>query len=925
MKLARQLSPLILLLCAMPALAIEGRFTVRGPVRLSAALVAAGLQMPTYPQGVQWLRPANANSQGAEKRALLRVMKEKHGRGRPESADVLAFLSWWEAQPVTGREYLPETDPRYLDVNPGKDPVLSAGDVVQWVKAPESVAVVGGSGVPCAVDYYPFTPVKAYLQACLGERLPDEVILVRPDGTVVRHGIADWLPGNEPEMAPGVWLLVPVPGLSADEQVLLARSLGTLGPFMGKHDRRPVRLDSFQKDLLPSSGDWGSVGLLQMPTARFRETGSVSASISHVQPYNRISIMFQPLDWLEGGFRYTEIRNRKYGPEDFSGDQTFKDKSIDFKLRLLKESERLPALAIGMRDLGGTSLFSGEYLVASKRHGDWDATLGMGWGNLASRGGFFNPFSYVFTDKFDDRSPSGNTTSDVNSGNYFRGETSLFAGVEWHSQDRQLTLKAEYDANNYEREPLGNRFDVDFPINIGAVYRVNRFIETQLAFERGNSVSVGVTLHGDLSALRAEKTNDLPALPVQSARPDKLAATWPQVAQAIQAQTGSQVLEVRESGNAMTVVMSTPNSTYLAPKIERAGRVMHAVAPAGIDWFNFELQNSGLSATTVSVDRQELIDRATRWQTADEVTRLLTPETPSRQGIAEKELYTQEPGRFGYNFGLDYNQIIGGPEGFILFQLDAVASARYNFDRNTWLFGSARGRIYDTYDDFTFDGRSGLPRVRTDVRRYLTEAPVAVTNLQLSRTFQNDEDSFTMFYAGYLERMFAGFGVEWMYRPQGSPVAVGVDINRARQRDFDGGFGLRDYLVTTGHATFYWDTGFQDLLAVAKIGRYLAGDIGVTFDLSRVFRNGVGMGAYATFTDASREEFGEGGFSKGIYLNVPFDALLNNSTRTGTTLGWSPLTRDGGAVLARSFGLFSLTDTRQPRTFGLMAPQPASR
>ena len=68
--------------------------------------------------------------------------------------------------------------------------------------------------------------------------------------------------------------------------------------------------------------------------------------------------MFQPFDWMEGGFRYSSISNRIYGITD---QQSYKDKSIDLKLRLLKESAYVPQLALGFRDFGGT----GWYVVVA--------------------------------------------------------------------------------------------------------------------------------------------------------------------------------------------------------------------------------------------------------------------------------------------------------------------------------------------------------------------------------------------------------------------------------------------------------------------------------------------------------------------------------------------------------------------------------
>ena len=82
--------------------------------------------------------------------------------------------------------------------------------------------------------------------------------------------------------------------------------------------------------------------------------------------------------WLEGTIRYTDVRTRKYSSdEDFSGDQSYKDKSFDFKVRLWEEDYSLPQVALGKRDIAGTGLFDGEYLVASKMAGPVDFTFGI--------------------------------------------------------------------------------------------------------------------------------------------------------------------------------------------------------------------------------------------------------------------------------------------------------------------------------------------------------------------------------------------------------------------------------------------------------------------------------------------------------------------------------------------------------------------
>ena len=107
--------------------------------------------------------------------------------------------------------------------------------------------------------------------------------------------------------------------------------------------------------------------------------------------------------------------------------------------------------------------------------------------------------------------------------------------------------------------------------------------------------------------------------------------------------------------------------------------------------------------------------------------------------------------------------------------------------------------------------------------------------------------------------------------------------------------------------TGYLQTGFYNVLAKGSVGRYLAGDYGATLDLSRRFNNGITIGGWATQTNVSSEEFGEGSFDKGVYFTFPFDAFFARSTTSTGTIAWNPLTRDGGARLARFYQLYDMT------------------
>ena len=102
-----------------------------------------------------------------------------------------------------------------------------------------------------------------------------------------------------------------------------------------------------------SQSDFGGTGLLQMPNARIAPEGEFSVNYRDNDQYRFYSTSVALFPWLEGTIRYTDVRTRKYSQwEDFSGDQSYKDKSFDFKLRLWEEGYWLPQVAFGKRGMG---------------------------------------------------------------------------------------------------------------------------------------------------------------------------------------------------------------------------------------------------------------------------------------------------------------------------------------------------------------------------------------------------------------------------------------------------------------------------------------------------------------------------------------------------------------------------------------------
>ena len=158
--------------------------------------------------------------------------------------------------------------------------------------------------------------------------------------------------------------------------------------------------------------------------------------------------------------------------------------------------------------------------------------------------------------------------------------------------------------------------------------------------------------------------------------------------------------------------------------------------------------------------------------------------------------------------------------------------------------------------------------------------------------------------------MFGGVGGEVYYRPFKSNFSSSLQLHKVKQRGYRQRFDFRDYEVETGHLGFYYDFP-KGITAQLLVGKYLAGDKGATLDFSRRFKNGFTLGVFATKTDLSSVEFGEGSFDKGFYFSIPTDSFFTNFRQGDISFGLQPLTKDGGATLNHMNSLYSLYGNTQ--------------
>jgi hypothetical protein len=676
--------------------------------------------------------------------------------------------------------------------------------------------------------------------------------------------------------------------------------------------------------------DFGGVGLLQTPTARFAPDGQLHVGGSRVAPYERYFVTMQATSWLEASLRYSSVSNRLFsGSPEFSGDQTYKDRGLDIKIKLLGEGALRPAIAIGARDFLGTGLFSSEYIVMNKRAGPFDTSFGIAWGNLGSRGHIKNPFRLI-SDSYGSRDPAVIGGGALTSG-YFKGpRAAFFGGLSYDTPLRGVTLKAEYDSNDYQTEPLSNRFRVSTPVNVGVEYRVRPWLNVGASFERGNRVGLHLALTTNFNSRRRSLKIDPPAPPLVPDAPatpsvpsaDILApapTTQPAVVAAVRpqppgvpadvdieklrtalARQGAGLLAADFASKSVTMYVAQSRFRNMATGLGRIARSAFSVLPPQYVGVTIIFVESGLETMSATMYRADLEKAVTPGRgSLDELfMRTEFDEPPLAFNDASYQPETK-PGFF-YAIRPGLRTTLGRPEQFILYQLWLRLHGQLELGRGLSATGSVGINLSDNFDQLRVPSDSVLPHVRSDIKEYLREGRTAITHLQADYNFNIAPSLYGHVYGGLLEEMFGGVGGEVLYRPYDANWAVGAEITYAKQRDYDQFFSFRDYDVVTGHVTGFYH--FEDLKmdALVKAGRYLAKDWGATFQLSRTFKSGISVGAYATFTDVSAAEFGEGRYDKGLFMTIPLDILYVRNVRSAIGIAWRPLIRDGGqAVIIR--------------------------
>ena len=601
--------------------------------------------------------------------------------------------------------------------------------------------------------------------------------------------------------------------------------------------------------------NYGSLGGINIPSARFYDSPAATFTFYRGYPDRKAILTLYPYDWLEASVFYASFKGQEYGP-DFS--QDLKDKGFNLKIRI-KEQARFPAIALGLNDIGGTGLYSNEYIVSSYSKNKFDFHLGASWGALNHFNHINNPLSFLSNEN-DNRSSNFGKGGKVSFNNFFSGsKISIFSGINY-SFSENLIFKLEYDPTKTPGKIKFKERESDLSFGINLLFENYSF---GMNFERGNTASLNLAFRDDLF-LKEYQYKRLKRLSKNK---------YENLIKTLNANNVG-VSKIEKSANEVGLTITQNVHRY---------NTLQQIIDNALDDNNFEEE----VIRSYKIAGLSVID--------------------SDLGADKEILFLNNYRGLSHAFSINLRPFIAGREDFLKAALLLEHNAEFIFSENLFFSSNIKYSIIDNFDDLRYPPVDVYPaQVRSDVKKYLNnlgDSP-SIGRAQIEYFKTISTNNHLLLSAGIYEEMFSGFGFEYLNYDPKKFFNWGFEAHQVFKRDYEFNFGLLGYKNLTYHLNFFYKNRKQipfDLKV--SFGEYLAGDVGTTLKLSRVFKNGVEFGAFVSKTNVSFENFGEGSFDKGIFFKIPF-----GSKDSFTNFLWRPLTKDPASKLIKKNDIYSLVD-----------------
>ena len=652
------------------------------------------------------------------------------------------------------------------------------------------------------------------------------------------------------------------------------------------------------------ASNWGGTGLLEIPTARVLEDGTLRAGYAEARPFKWFNIAMGIFPGLEADFRLTEIT----GTQTRLGDQygNNKDKALDLKYQLFPESRVLPAIAFGIQDFHGTRLFPSEYVVANRQIYPLDFTLGYGTKRLEG----------------------------------------FFGGIEWAISDR-IQLFAEYSPVDYKADrggtdgkppvPEGS----DTPFNFGLNIRPVSGLNLAASYQRGNTLGFSVQFELDLGEeIMPKKPDPMFWGKYRKNDPDenrRTANPKPWLEEIKSEIEGIGIDKVSVSLKEAELTVECENARYLSNQkaVGRIFRIMTFSSPDSVEELKIVLKKRDIPILTASIKRSQFRQYAFGELEEDSLIQLVRVELHSDDKDDAVATEMEKGGRgngkvkpadkpdvikigtepvMSFDWGIKphLQLYLNDPSGFLKGRVGAAP----HFTVDLWKGASVSGRaLIPFYSNIESSNETVPEAVRSDSWRY-SGTGLSIDQLFFDQVVKLDERTFAKAGIGFFEEMYAGVSGEFLRFIGDGKLAIGLQGDYAVKREPEALLGLTDFKRNTILGNIYYKYTPFDLILHAQYGKFLAEDVGWRFTVTRSYDSGVHIGFWHSYTDTGHlTAFNKDYNDKGVFISIPIRMLTRSETNARYTYSLTPWTRDVAALVDHSQDLYGIVSELTPLPF----------
>jgi hypothetical protein len=264
-----------------------------------------------------------------------------------------------------------------------------------------------------------------------------------------------------------------------------------------------------------------------------------------------------------------------------------------------------------------------------------------------------------------------------------------------------------------------------------------------------------------------------------------------------------------------------------------------------------------------------------------------------------KELF----GKIKWDIFPRFRTFLNDPSGAFKYMLSLDIGADVNFLNNFWLTFNL---YIPAVNNISTVNKPLMEKpVNSDIAYYLEGKKPNFSVLALNYMNRIWDKTFIGLSVGYNELRFAGVGGDILHFFGDGRFAAGVGGDYVIKREPDSMFGLKKgWTFHDEYVALHYYTKFPEMHFSIKAGRFLAGDKGVRFEVSRIVK-GFEVGFWYTYSNTSDFTGPNRNYhDKGIFVRIPLRMVKLKDTQAVASYALAPWSRDVGQLAGRPFDLY---------------------